>query len=85
MSNNDATTAYSENKYWFSRRKNGCGIAQAQTKKGRYFLAISILTLTASPFLFALIGNKFLIFLYIPMIIFFLCFFIVTIINKTAL
>ncbi len=74
MSNNDATTAFSENKYWFSRRKNGCGIAQDQTKKGRYFLAISILTLTTSPFLFALIGNRFLIFLYIPMIIFFYVF-----------
>lgn len=85
MVNNDVTTAFSENKYWFSRRKSGCGIAQAETKKGRYFLAISILTLTALPFLFAFIGNKFLIFLYIPMIIFFLCFFIVTVINKTAL
>ncbi|MEJ5118460.1 hypothetical protein WH158_13670 [Gluconobacter cerinus] len=84
MLENDGITAFREKKYWFSRRKSGCGIAQAETQKGRYFLAISILALTEFPFLFSLIGNRFLIFFYTPMIIFFLCFFIVTVINKTA-
>ncbi|OAG72281.1 hypothetical protein A0J51_02549 [Gluconobacter japonicus] len=62
MTNNDVTTAFSENKYWFSRRKSGCGIAQAETQKGRYFLAVSILTLIALPFLFHLFVINFLYF-----------------------